>query len=246
LLHHGAVAGTNEVRSVRAEFVIGRMLPPAEVIVRQAEALTGGYIARRDYEKGEGEIPIVPDAAGNNAIAVEVWRHPHSVVERLRRQACEGGLLQAAGRARAGLRQESEALDLHIYTDVPLPELGRVEPALWDEVAVGLDGLMLAAGGVWLECAADAVEAYHPLFKLDALKQDRARRGACTFPIGTPYRESTRTSTLEVNYKRAGKGRRTARAVTLLPRDQVRGWLVARFGPLVLCEIEGLEPKRRA
>ena len=46
---------------MRAEFVIGRMLPPAEVLVRQAEALTGEYIARRDYEKGEGGDP---DRAG--------------------------------------------------------------------------------------------------------------------------------------------------------------------------------------
>ena len=127
----------------------------------------------------------MPDAAGNNAIAVEVWQHPHPLVERLRRQACEGALLQAVGRARAGLRGPNEPLDLHLWTDVPLPELGRVEPVLWDEVAVGLDALMLAAGGVWLECARDAAEAYPDLFKLDALKQDRERRGVSTFPIGT-------------------------------------------------------------
>jgi hypothetical protein len=239
LLHHGGIVGTNKVRSVRAEFVIGRMLPPAEVIVRQAEALTDEYIARRDYEKSEGVIPIVPDAGGNNAIEVELWQHPHPIVERLRRQACEGSLLQAAGRARAGLRQEGERVDLHIWTAVPLPELGPIEPVLWDEVAVGLDALMLAVGGVWLECARDAVEAYPGLFKLEALKQDRKRRGVSTFPIGSPYRDCTHTSVLKVTYQRVGKGRRTARAVALLARDQVRGWLEARVGALVLCEIEG-------
>jgi hypothetical protein len=240
LLHHGDVTGTNEIRYVRALFVIGRPLPAPEDITRQAEALFGKYVAPRDYKQTIGRIPIVPDCAGNTAVEVEgLWRHQHPIGERLRRQACEGALLQAAGRARAGLRGPNEPLDLHLWTDIPLPELGPVVPVLKDELEDGLDAQMLAAGGVWLECAPDAVEAYPGLFKLDALKRDRERRGATTFPIGIPISNVVSSRVLRVTYKRAGKGRRRARAVTLLPRDQVRGWLEARLGPLVLCEIEG-------
>jgi len=54
------------------------------------------------------------------------------------------------GRARAGLRSEDEPLDIHLWTDVPVPELGPVEPVLWEDVAGDLDGLMLASGGVWI------------------------------------------------------------------------------------------------
>ena len=71
-----------------------------------------------------------------------------------------GGLIQAVGRARAGLRGADEPLDIHLWTDVPLPELGPVEPVLWGELEAGLDGLMLATGGVWLENVTDAAKAY--------------------------------------------------------------------------------------
>jgi hypothetical protein len=240
LLHHGDVTGTNEIRYVRALFVVGRPLPAPEDITRQAEALFGEYIAPRDYKQTTGRIPIVPDCAGNTAVEVEgLWRHQHPIGERLRRQACEGALIQAAGRARAGLRGPNEPLDLHLWTDIPLSELGRVVPVLKDELEDGLDAQMLAAGGVWLECAPDAAEAYPALFKLEALKRDRERRGGTTLLIGILISNVVSPRLLRVTYKRVGKGRRRARAVTLLARDQVRGWLEARLGPLVLCEVEG-------
>jgi hypothetical protein len=245
LLHHGDVTGTNRIRYVRALFVVGRPLPAPEDITRQAEALFGECIAPRDYKPTTGRIPIVPDCAGNNAIEVEgLWKHPHPIGERLRRQACEGALIQAAGRARAGLRGPNEPLDLHLWTDIPLPELGRVEPVLKDELEDGLDAQMLAVGGTWLECAPDAAEAYPGLFKLEALKRDRERRGATTLLIRIPISNVVSPRVLRVTYKRVGKGRRTARAVTLLAPDQIRPWLEARLGALELCELEGLGAKR--
>ena len=96
----------------------------------------------------QGRIPIIPDAEGNNCILVDVWEHPHPMAERLRRQITEAAIIQAVGRARAGLREAGEPLDIHLWTDVPVPELGPVEPVLWSELEAGLDGLMLAAGGV--------------------------------------------------------------------------------------------------
>jgi hypothetical protein len=80
-----------------------------------------------------------------------VWEHPDRKAELLRRQITEGAIIQAAGRARAGLREAGEPLDLHLWTDVPVPELGPVEPTLWSELEGGLDGLMLATKGCWLQ-----------------------------------------------------------------------------------------------
>ena len=139
LLHHGDVTGSNALQHVRALFVVGRPLASAEAVTRMTEALFGDYIAERDYRirKKAGRIPIVPDAAGNNVVLVDIWEHPDPRAERMRRQVTEAALIQAVGRARAGLRGPGGALDIHLWTDVPLPELGPVEPVLWDEVAVG-------------------------------------------------------------------------------------------------------------
>ena len=179
LFHHGDVTGTNALQNVRALFVIGRPLAAAEAVTRMTEALFGDYIAERDYRirKKAGRIPIVPDAAGNNVVLVDIWEHPDPRAERMRRQVTEAALIQAIGRARAGQRGDGEPLDIHLWTDVPLPELGPVEPVLWGEMETGLDGLMLATGGLWLENVTHAAKAYEKqaLFTANTLKQARQR-----------------------------------------------------------------------
>jgi hypothetical protein len=240
LMHFGDVAGTNVLQEVRALFVVGRTLPAAEDITRQAEAMFGRYIAKRGYVKATERIPIVPDASGNNSIEVTVWRHPNALAERLRRQVCEAQLLHAVGRARAGQRKPDSPLDIHLWTDVPLPELGPVEPMLWSEVETDLDGLMLAAGGVWLACVPDAVQAYKGLFKADALRQAR-KRGSGTFPIGYPIENVPLPRiTSTVTYQRRGRGPRPARACFLADIADPRAWLEERLGPLVRFEAEGM------
>ena len=230
LMHHGDVTGTNALQDVRALFVVGRILPPPESITMQTEALFGAYIPEREYEKDQGRIAIVPNAAGINTITVQVRRHPYALAERVRRQACEGALLQAIGRARAGLRGEDEPLDIHLWTDVPLPELGPVEPVLWSELEAGADGLMLAVGGVCLESIPDAVQAYPRLFTVDGLKS--ARHKGC-FTNNTII--SKTPSVVTVWYQKKGERQRPRRAVVLLGID-ARAWLEEKLGPLSRCE----------
>ena len=173
LLHWGDLTGTNALQRVRAIFVIGRPLASPEDVTRQAEALFGTYIPQREYvvRHKQGRIPIIPDAAGNNCILVDVQEHPDPIGERLRRQITEGAIIQAAGRARAGLRGGGEPLDLHLWTDVPVPELAAVEPVLWSELETGPDALMLAEEGCWLRNIADAVRAFPGLFAAGGLKK---------------------------------------------------------------------------
>ena len=229
LVHWGDVTGTNTLQRVRALFVIGRPLAAPEDVARQGEALFGAYIPQRAYavQRKQGRIPIVPDDAGNNAILVDVQEHPDPMGERLRRQITEGNIIQAIGRARAGLRTTGDPLDLHLWTDVPVPELGPVEPVLWSELATGLDGLMLATKGCRLSNIADAVRAFEGLFTADALKKARARGQTELGRAG-----------VRVFYQRAGAGCKRVDAVFLKGIANPRGWLEERLGPLAYFEIE--------
>ena len=231
LKHHGDVAGTNILQDVRAIFEVGRMQPPPEAMARQAEALFGEHIAKREYSKIKGaRIPIMPDEDGNNIIGVELFTHRNPIVRRLLWQAREGSCIQAEGRARAGRRDDASPLDIWRYHDVPVPELGPVEPVLWEEVEVGLDGLMLATGGVWLECIADATKAYPDLLKVDALKYDRKTRGVGSLLIGSLI--SKLPTPRLIHYQRRAKGARVFRGFTLLPPAETRAWLEGRLGSL--------------
>ena len=247
LLHHGDVTGSNALQHVRALFVVGRPLASDEAVTRMTEALFGDYIAERDYKtrKKGGRIPIVPDAANNNIILVDVWEHPDPRAERMRRQVTEAALIQAVGRARAGLRGPGGALDIHLWTDVPLPELGPVEPVLWDEVAVGLDEQMLATGGIWLGSAPHAAKVYPELFSENTLKQ--ARKRAQTQSGSGPTREGTfpivsiignvPSLLSPIRYQLSGERQKPARALTLLGLSETRAWLEERLGPLVKFEV---------
>ena len=86
LAHHGAVTGLNKWSTVRAQFVIGRAMPSAELITLQAEAMTGEYISQRNYIQREVPIFIEPDADGRTSIDVKQYEHPHPLAQRLLRR----------------------------------------------------------------------------------------------------------------------------------------------------------------
>ena len=250
LLHWGDLTGTNALQHVRALFVIGRPLASPEDVSRQVEALFGGFIPQREYIKWQkgGRIPTAPDAEGNNCIMVDVYEHPHPTGERLRRQITEGSLIQAAGRARAGLRGEGEPLDLHLWTDVPVPELGASEPVLWSELETGLDGLMLATKGCWLRNIADAAKMYAAagLFSERGLKAARARRpgGVDTLPIGIPNSRVSTPPIFRAFYQRAAPGCKPTEAIFLSGAADSRAWLEERLGPLAYFEVEAEASQR--
>jgi hypothetical protein len=251
LMHWGDVTGTNTLQRVRALFVIGRPLASPEAVTQQAEALFGAYIPQRGYvvRQKQGRIPIVPDAAGNNAILVDVREHPHPMAERLRRQITEGSIIQAAGRARAGLRTDNEPLDLHLWTDVPVPELGPVVPVLWSELDAGLDGLMLATTGVWLGNRADAARAFEGMFTASGLKtarahasrfnEARAARGVGVLHIGVPIYRTPTPPNFRAIYQRAASGCKSTDALFLTGFPNPRGWLEEKLGPLLRFEVIG-------
>ncbi len=240
--HWGAATGTNDFAHARALFVIGRPLADAEDVVQQAEALFEEYIPERGYRvwRKHGQIPIVPDAAGNHTIQVDERRLQNANAERLHQQITRAAVLQIVGRIRAGLRGSDEPADLHIWNDVPVPELGPVEPVLWDEVDGGLDGLMLAAGGVWLERVSHAAAAYSQLFTVDGLKT--ARKGSVGVSlIVNSYKRNTHTSPQRFAYRQKGQGKRLTRGTAICEPASIRSWLEERLGPLADFKLEGGE-----
>ena len=134
------------------------------------------------------------------------------------------------------MRGEAEPLDIHRWHDVPLPELGPVEPVLWGEVDAGLDGLMLAVGGIWLESIPDAVRAYPGLFSVDGLKS--ARRTTEGVSLIEDIISKT-PSVVCVWYQKKGERERPRRAV-VLPGTDARTWLEEKLGALSWCEEEGV------
>jgi len=236
LAHHGGVAGSNMFENVRALFEIGRVQPPPEAIVRTAEALFGKFIQQRDYFLGKGWIPIIPDAVGNNTIEVSrLHQHRNPMGQRLLWQAREGGIIQNGGRARAGLRTAETPLDIHRWTDVPVPELGPVVPVMWADIESGLDGLMLATSGVSLEQIPDAAQAFRGILTARGLRAERGskRVPSCDTPlIRISILAQCHKMVAPYHYQRSGHGRRLARAFSMLGPAQTRVWLEKRLGPL--------------
>jgi hypothetical protein len=260
LAHFGDISGLDRWREVRAIYVVGRTLPPAESVTRMAEALGGEGIRERNYVEAEVPIPIARDADGYNTVLVKQWHHPHPLAERIRRQICEGGLMQVIGRVRAMWRTATNPVDVNIWTDVPLYDsFGAneasyninypVEPILWGDINTGPSGLMIGSGGVWLKNSKDAELAYPSVSDADWLREQRSvgfsiRRllyrethtPRPTKPVLQPL--SHAEGTLKARYQRKGAGHRPAVAVFLpgFTREQARDWLQARLGPLVLFE----------
>jgi putative DNA primase/helicase len=236
LVHWGDVTGTNALQNVRALFVIGRPLAAPEDVTRQTEALFGRYIPKRDYHvrRKHGRIPTVPDSKGINTIRVDVREMVDPMAQRMVRQITEAAIIQAVGRARAGLRSDAEPLDIHLWTDVPVPELGPVEPVLWSELETGLDGVMLATGGIWLESATHAAQAYNGLFTVDGLRSGRKKHTWCF-----PNRDSLLAEhhLCSLRYQRAGERQRHNIARALMEPTAARAWLEARLGRLASFEI---------
>jgi hypothetical protein len=224
IIHWGDVTGTNTLQHVRALFVIGRPLPQDEDVTRQTEAMFGVYLPERNYVVREGYIPIALTQDGKNTVPVDMWQHPAAMAELKRRQTTEGGILQAAERARAGWRGPDEPLDINLWTDVPVHEIGLVEPVRWDEIAAGPDGLMLATKGCWCKNKTDAGRAFEGLLTADGLETARRKRG--TEPA---WDKMPVTIT---KYQRAGAGCKPAVAVFLRGFRDPRGFLEEKLGPL--------------
>ena len=127
LAHFGASTGTNAFQTVRALFVVGRPLASPEDIARQAEALTGEYVAERTYQekRKHGKISIVPNAAAEDTVLVDARTMAHPTAERLRRQVTEARWCRPEG-APAPVSEERPIRSICTYGRTwPCPSWGK-------------------------------------------------------------------------------------------------------------------------
>jgi len=242
LAHHGALAGLDQYRNVEAVFVIGRQLPLCYELSKISSALTGISPASNQYVQTTGHI-LVEDGI----IEVICYTHPDPTAELVRRQITEAGLMQAIGRGRGVNRKSHNPLVVYIWTDIPLPEVGVVQPQLWDDIKASIEDEMLAAGA-WLENAADAARAHPKLITSAAALRKARERQSVTFAYKDIF-NSICHSLLHVSYRRALE--RSGSNLAVFIKDLIpdpRSWLERALGPLAHYEIlennEGAQPVR--
>jgi hypothetical protein len=243
--HFGGVTGLDVFKDVGSLIILGRPQAPPEVVAQRAEALFGRHVPQRAYVEHDAQIPIIPDAQGNDTVAITQRhaRHPDPIVDRLRRQVTEGSLIQAGGRGRAGLRTANEPLDILLMTGVPVPEFGAVQPLFWVGFRPTLDEIILATVGVSLESAVDTAKAMPTLARsAQAVKDARRGSGWKSLYEKILIEESPLTYNVTIyTYQLAGQRQRPRRALFLSGvTDDPRGWLEARLGPVARFEAVGV------
>jgi len=168
LAHHNAIAGHDEWgpgpgrEGVVALIVVGRTAPSPAAVEAMAEALIGAAI-----EPIKGWYPKVEAAremSDGTFRPAETDRHPHPIAEAIRWQIAEGELVQIIGRPRGVNRSDANPVDVLLATNAPIPvSIERLISAA-DLKPFPAD-LMMAAGGIAFENAADAAVAYPDLWK---------------------------------------------------------------------------------
>ncbi|MBE7203343.1 MAG: hypothetical protein INR70_36870, partial [Parafilimonas terrae] len=162
-------------------------------------------------------------------VRVERGQHPDSMVEALRWQITEAGLIQAIGRLRALRRGPAAPAFLDIINDVPLPLSVDAAPT-WDDAKPGAWAEM-ASEGVLLESAADITAC----FPESAPTRKTAREIALPTLALTSIRDlyiDVRANVRLASYKRLGRFA-PARAGLLpnAPAD-LKTWLSDRLGAI--------------
>jgi putative DNA primase/helicase len=231
--HHNDVAGRDEWRDVRAQIVVGRTLPKAGDVERMAEALTGVAVTAMTWRYTQDEASII--CRTGETIPTTALRHPDPMAERVRWQICEGELIQIIGRCRGVSRTAETPVDVLLLTDTALP-LPVEEAVAWEALKPSPADLMLSAGGVVIEDAEDAAEAYPALWKTGqaaryAFRQERSR--CVHFPLKEIPKGGINAPRSLARYQREGAGRRPAAAwADPAAVPDLAQWLQDRLGPL--------------
>lgn len=246
LAHHNNIAGRDEWRDVAALIVVGRTMPAPGSAERLAEALTGRATPAPVVRYSRADA--MREVRDGTLLPADADRHPDPVTEAIRWQIAEGELLQIIGRARGVNRTAANPVQVLVMTDLPLP-LPIDRTIMAAELDPSPADLMLAAGGVALENAADVAAAYPQLWatrdaaKL-ALHRWRVKEGSQAEVGIIPHREETliwgmiptSRGLASVRYQRAGAGKSPATAHCDLDRvPDPAAWLAQRLGLLIWC-----------
>lgn len=151
LAHFNAVAGMNKWQGVAKQVLVGRALPPPADVERMTAVLLGRPVATISQAANNWwRFPAPIHMRDGTKRYVLTPRHPDPMVEAMRWQICEGGLMQGEGRPRAVNREANDPLAVDIVTNVPLALLVD-ETATWNEIMPSPIELMAARGVIGLD-----------------------------------------------------------------------------------------------
>jgi putative DNA primase/helicase len=157
MAHFNAVAGINKWKGVAKQTTVGRTLPPPADVEHMAAVLFGKPVTTISLAGNNWwRFPVPIHKRDGTKKYVLTPRHPDPMVEALRWQICEGGLLQTEGRSRAVNRGANDPLDVDILTNVPLPLIVD-ETTTWNEIVPSPIEMMAARGIVGLDWPTVAV-----------------------------------------------------------------------------------------
>ncbi|MGU3407700.1 hypothetical protein [Methylobacterium brachiatum] len=245
--HFGAVAGIDHWRDAAGLICIGRLQPGPLDTEAMAGVITGRVPPTVAPIDGKGDGVWYPKVDGGIRLAdgtgvwVEQERHPDPIVDALRWQVTEAGLIQAIGRLRALRRTAATPAFLDIVSDVPLPiSVDRVVP--WHE-ALPSAWANMAPAGVLLESEADIMAAFPDLAPTrDAARANTVATSGVT-SIGNILIGLSPILATVFEYKR--RGRFEPASGYLLPNrpSDLHGWLSDRLQGLDWLKVDGVEER---
>lgn len=138
LAHFGAITGIDVWGDVDLLIVIGRIEPPSTAMENLARTVNARDVNRiSPNENGEIRYPSIFRGIrlrrSDGCATVRNSEHPDPDVEELRWVTCEGGLLQAIGRARGVNRNQDTPLQVDVLTNVALPNVVD-EAMIWKDI----------------------------------------------------------------------------------------------------------------
>ncbi|MFL5252951.1 MAG: toprim domain-containing protein [Rhodopila sp.] len=240
--HHNAVAGLDhwgpqpDDPGVAAMICVGRTLPSPDQIENMAEALTGTAVERLPgwYQKRQ----VAREMSNGQMATTEADFHPDTIAETIRRDVCEGQIVQIIGRPRGVNRTKENPVDVIVLTDVPLPlpvdhlvQASDLDPSPTDR--------MLAEEGAAFSNSSDVATVFETLWKTAGAAKTALNRAGRWVPFPYALQDEGNETDLpadfvRVEYKRTGSGRDKSRALFDLSRiPDPQAWLTKRLGPLV-------------
>jgi phage/plasmid primase-like uncharacterized protein len=233
ILHHGAVAGDDAFRHVDSLFIIGGPFPRPRDVARQASAETGRLIATARPERTRCTA-LLADGRG---VQFDRMGYADPDAHAVHAGIYDAAILQAIGRGRGLRRTAGNPLEIHVFSNVPLPlpvtSIERYRPfSRLDRMAA--DGVIYCNSG-------DMARRRPDLFRSpDAARQARRRWGGADM-MRARVRQLLRDcpELVAVTWQPAGQGYRPR--MTVCRRDCLdaeRADAERHFGELVTWRVQ--------
>ena len=255
--HFNAIAGHDEFGGVDAVFVIGRPMPPPAITEAIAGALGGDHVPTigGDWYPGGDVRRLLRTSDGVQSLHDEAECHPNALAEQILESIVVDQVIQAMGRGRGVNRGPDNPVDVHVWSDVPLPLPIDTFVDAYDILNPSIGERQLARNGIAFGSATDVAKAFPDLCSSRAAPRKAMRRpesvskprGEAQQHIINPYMQMCLTSPfgngqgpvlVKVAFQRVGTGQRPSEAwvdLRIVPDAK------ATIEKLLSCELASFE-----